>query len=98
MYFTGGDLDQALELCTENLPKTAAASCQNGVFMEVFNLEVLAKEKSFVDSLDPFLTCATRDTSKTICYVLVPTYMSQTLGRSFSNILDECERAEIGYE
>ncbi|HLC99978.1 MAG TPA: hypothetical protein VJC11_03390 [Patescibacteria group bacterium] len=98
MYFTGGDLDESLALCEKNLPEEAAASCQNGVYMEVFNAEILAKEKTFVDATDPFRTCAARDIAKADCYLYAPTYISQTLGKDFPTVLKECDNVEAGYQ
>jgi len=98
MYLTGGDLDKSLALCEEGLGKDGASSCQNGVFMEVFNLEVLAKESNYIDPKNPFLTCSTRNTAKGDCYLYVPTYLSQTKGMDFSDIFDECGKAEFGYK
>ena len=98
MYFTGGDLDESLMLCEKSLGKGAAASCQNGVFMEVFNQEVLAKENSYIDPQNPFLTCLVRNVAKGDCYLYVPTYLSQTMGMDFSDIFEECNKAEVGYK
>lgn len=66
--------------------------------MEVFNLEILAKEKEFVHEDDPFLTCSTREAAKGECYVYLATYMSQTLGKDFSSIFKECKKAENRYQ
>lgn len=98
MYLTGGDLDKSLELCEEGLGNKGGPSCQNGVYMEVFNLEVLAKENRYVDRKNPFLTCSTRDVSKTDCYFYIPTYLSQTKRIEFSDIFEECDNAELGYK
>lgn len=98
MYLTGGDLDKSLLLCEEELGKDGAPSCQNGVFMEVFNLEVLAKENSFIDPNNPFLTCSDRNTAKEDCYFYIPTYLSQTTNMGFSDIFNECNNAEPGYK
>jgi hypothetical protein len=97
MYVTGGDLDHSLRLCRENLPEEARPSCQNGVYMEIFNREVLAKEKSFVNPDDPFLTCSSREEAKGDCYFYIPTYLSQTLSVDFIDIFHECAKAEDGY-
>lgn len=99
MYFTGGDLDKSLEFCEDGLKSgEAIASCQNGVYMEVFNLEALAKEKDFIDSKNPFFTCSDRDTAKIDCYLYIPTYLHQTLDTEFTQILKECSKAESGFE
>lgn len=94
MYLTGGDLDESLALCQSSLPGSAATSCQNGAYMELFNLEVLAKEENFINPNNPFLTCEVRNIAKSDCYVYVPTYLSQTKGLDFPTILDECDTAE----
>mgnify|MGYP003340147527 CR=1 FL=1 len=98
MYLTGGDLDKSLQLCGEGLQKPDdISSCQNGVYMEVFNLEILAKEKYFVDPANPFLTCQSRQTNKGDCYLYISTYLSQTIGKDFTDIFKECNKAELGY-
>lgn len=99
MYLTGGDLDESLTLCEKGFKnKVSQNSCKNGVYMEIFNLEVLAKEQNFVDPEDPFHTCATRDTAKADCYLYIPTYLSQTKEMNFAAIFKECEKAEPGYK
>lgn len=99
MYLTGGDLDKSLQMCKDDLQDLqAVANCKNGVYMEVFNSEVLAKEKSFVDSKKPFATCSQRKTSKGDCYIYAPTYFSQTLEMSYEDIFKECSKTEIGYK
>lgn len=97
MYLTGGDLDESLALCQSSLQRDAATSCQNGVYMELFNLEVLAKEASFIDPENPFSPCQSRDTAKADCYLYVPTYLSQTKGLDFPTILNECAKVETEY-
>lgn len=99
MYLTGGDLDTSLQLCKDGLQKPEAiSSCQNGAYMEVFNLEILAKEKDFVTSENPFLTCQSREPNKEACYSYIPTYLSQTLGKDFIDIFKECDKAEEEYK
>lgn len=97
MYLTGGDLDKSLALCVQGLGETAGRSCQNGAFMEVFNLEVLAKESEYIDPTNPFVACATREEAKGDCYLYVPTYLSQTLGMDFAEMFDACNDAEAAY-
>jgi plastocyanin len=97
MYLTGGDLDESLKLCQENLPINDVLSCQNGVYMEVFNSEILAKEKSFVDSANPFATCSTRNIAKADCYMYVPVYLSNSLNMDFADMFNECKKAESRY-
>ncbi|MEX0931295.1 MAG: hypothetical protein WDZ88_00945 [Candidatus Paceibacterota bacterium] len=98
MYLTGGDLDQSLSLCEEGLEGEAVEYCVNGVYMEVFNLEILAKEESFVDADNPFLTCSSRSIGKSHCYLYVPTYLSQTQKMSYQDIFNECDKAELLYK
>ncbi len=97
MYLTGGDLEESLVLCEKGLGTAGGASCKNGVFMEVFNLEVLAKENEYIDPKNPFHTCATRSTAKGDCYLYIPTYLSQTKDMAFPDIFTECDKAEVGY-
>jgi len=95
MYLTGGDLDESLYLCSNNLPSiNAVSSCQNGVYMEVFNLEILAKEKELVDPVNPLLTCSKRQEGSQDCYLYIPTYLSQTAGMEYTNIFSECAKLE----
>ncbi|HEY4502120.1 MAG TPA: hypothetical protein VJJ20_03600 [Candidatus Paceibacterota bacterium] len=97
MYLTGGDLDESLALCDRYMEE-AGTGCQNGAYMEVFNLEVLAKESGYIDPENPFATCKARSQAKGDCYVYVPTYLSQTRGMDFPDILKECNKAEFGYK
>lgn len=99
MYLTGGDLDESLRLCVDGLQGSdAVSSCQNGVYMEVFNSEILAKEKKFVDPKNPLLTCMSREKSKDDCYLYIPTYISQILNKDFKDIFQWCDRVEFGYK
>ncbi len=99
MYLTGGDLDESLELCQTSLKdEESISSCQNGAYMELFNSEVLPKEKKFIDADNPFSTCETREMGKADCYLYIPTYLSQIKGKDFVDIVKECSRAEDGYE
>ena len=99
MYVTGGDLDRSLELCTENLDYSdGITSCINGVYMELFNLEILAKENEYIDDTNPFLTCSTRNSYKNECYLYVPTYLSQTKRLGFLDIFKECDKTESTYK
>lgn len=91
MYLTGGDLDESLALCAEGLNATAAASCQNGVYMEVFNSEVLAKEETYVDPDNPAATCQSRSVAQSDCYYYLPTYLSQTKSMTFAEIFTACQ-------
>lgn len=97
MYLTGGHLPESLQLCQEELSGEASTSCQNGVYMEVFNTEVLAKEAEFIDPDNPFLTCQNQKIAKSECYVYVPAYFSQVQNMSFSEILRTCLATEPTY-
>ena len=91
MYYTGGELDTSLAYCNEYLEDPSAVeSCYNGVYMEVFNQEILNQEASFVDPTDPFSTCASRKVGTYECYMYVPTYFSQTSRMSFLDIFSQC--------
>ena len=98
MYLTGGDLDKSLALCKESFGETPEGSCENGVFMEVFNQEVLAKENSYIDPENPFLTCSQRAIAKESCYIYVPSYLSLIRGMDYLDIFKECDNAESGYK
>ncbi len=97
MYLTGGDLDLSLKLCQDSLEGESERDCQNGVYMEVFNLEILAKEVAAVNPDDPFFTCSSRTTDKSDCYLYVPTYLSQTLGQSYEEIFVSCHTVESDF-
>lgn len=97
MYVTGGDLDAALALCTTHFTADPQSSCVNGVYMEIFNSEVLAKEPSFIDAKDPFSTCDSRTIAKHDCYLYIPTYFSQTLHQEYSDILKQCKKTKPGF-
>jgi len=99
MYFTGGSLDESLNLC-QNILKNEKdiLSCQNGVYMEVFNLQILAKEINFVDKNNPFNVCKDSDIAKNDCYFYTPTYFSQTLKQDFVDIFDECKKLDFRFE
>lgn len=90
MYLTGGDLPASLQLCSEKLSGADAESCQNGVYMEVFNSEVLSKEKEFVDPENPFATCTDQADARAHCYLYVPTYLYQTKQLSFEEMFAAC--------
>lgn len=94
MYLTGGDLDESLQLCADYLDGENIESCQNGVYMEVFNAEILAKETQFVDHNQPFKTCADRNILPSTCYLYAPTYFSQTLNMDFAQIMQECNQID----
>lgn len=98
MYFTGGALDESLQLCATRLEGDAVASCRNGAYMELFNQENLAQEKEYIEPTNPYATCAHRTVGKSDCYLYVPTYLSQTQGMDFADMFDDCRRAESGYE
>lgn len=98
MYLTGGDLEESIDLCDTNLTDSSAKSCENGAYMEVFNLEILAKEESFVND-DPFTTCKQYANEKGECYAYIPTYYSQRLNMPYKDIFQICkDNAEPGYE
>jgi hypothetical protein len=97
MYLTDGDLDKSLELCSEILQEGEKTACQNGVFMEIFNAEILPNEQDLIDPHDPFAICDTRD-PKDICYAYVPIFLSQTKDLAFYDIFHECEKAGEQYE
>jgi hypothetical protein len=93
MYLTGGDLDKSLKLCNETLnTEENKGYCYNGVYMEIFNTQVLAKEINFVDKNDPSLICLNRNIDKDSCYFYLPTYFSQTLNTPYVNIFEKCEQ------
>lgn len=99
MYFTYGDLTQSLEYCAAYFKEPEAVrSCQNGAYMEVFNAEVLQHEPSFIDTENPFMTCASQTANQTDCYLYVPVYLSQTVGISFQDILAQCTSSASPFE
>lgn len=93
MYFTGGDLDKSLDLCKDVLNRESNRNyCYNGVYMEIFNTQILAKEINFVDKNNPSLICLNRNIDKNSCYFYLPTYFSQTLNTPYINIFEKCEQ------
>jgi plastocyanin len=97
MYFTGGDLDQSIKLCS-SLSAQAISPCQNGAFMEVFNQEILAKEESFIDESDIFSTCKNSPGIKSDCYIYAPTYTLHKATTDFTSAFALCETVEKGFE
>jgi len=78
MYFTGGDVLAALNLCSETFTlEKATGDCHNGVYMELFNSETLAKEASYLNVDDPVSICEPMRLSRGDCYHYLPTYLSQ---------------------
>ncbi len=100
MYFTGGDLDKSLVLCKDMLNTEENKNyCYNGVYMEIFNTQILAKEINFVDKNDPSLICFNRNIDKESCYFYLPTYFNQTLNITYINIFEKCnELVESKYK
>lgn len=97
MYFTGGDLETSLDYCSSAFSEIAALDCQNGVYMEVFNMEVLANEPADIAD-DPFEVCRNQSEAKSACYSYVPTYLSLTESMDFIDMFQECKKAEIGFK
>ncbi len=97
MYFTGGDLDQSIKLCS-SLPAQANSACQNGAYMEVFNQEILAKEKDFIDESDIFSTCRNTPGIKGDCYIYAPTYKLHEAKTDFNSTFTSCETIEKDFE
>ena len=94
MYQTGGDLDESLTLC-QTLEETFMQNqCANGVYMEVFNNEILAKEPSFVSASNPFATCDVREFEQNDCYLYAPTYYTQVLDEDYKEVFQYCENLE----
>ena len=65
--------------------------CSNGVYMEVFNNEILAKEPSFVNPENPFATCEERNFNTKDCYLYAPTYYTQVLDEEHSEVFTHCD-------
>ncbi len=98
MYFTGGDLDESLNLCINSFAnKTYKNYCTNGVYMEIFNTQILAKEINFIDKNNPSKICEGRSIDKNSCYLYLPTYYNQILKIKFSDIFDECKNVDSNY-
>lgn len=98
MYLTGGNLDKALDMCEDNLPTEGVSNCQNGVYMELFNYEVLANEPKFVDPNSPMETCELRQIGKSDCYVYSATYLTETLELGIEELRNACSNVESGYQ
>lgn len=89
MYFTGGDVQPALTLCQDTFETdNAVDECQNGVYMELFNTETLAKESEYLDVADPSKICQPMTESRGDCYHYLPTYLFHKL--SLAEIFSVC--------
>lgn len=98
MYFTGGDLDASLKLCTDTFTEAEEVKhCQNGAYMEVFNTEVLAEESTFIDPDDIFATCTKRSQGQNDCYHYIPTYLSNAKGIDYLDMFAVCDTAPAGH-
>jgi len=98
MYYTDGDLDQSLAFCAERMEGSGIQECQNGVYMEFFNSEILPNELFLLSFDDPFKVCRETSLAKADCYFYLPTYVSQTQGVAFSDIFEICKKSEWGYK
>ena len=90
MYLTGGDLNKSISLCDTELDESVSPQCHNGVYMELFNNEVLLHEPEYIENDNPFHTCDHVIESQSDCYLYAPTYFSQNLDWSFKDIFDIC--------
>ncbi len=96
MYYTDGDMEDAFLLCGM-LEGDHAESCENGVWMEVFNAEVLTQEREMV-SQDPLDLCKNAAVAKVDCYTYVPTQWSYRGEVAYEEMFDLCRKAEYGYD
>lgn len=96
MYYTDGDQDEAFALCGM-LEQTQKESCENGVWMELFNAEILPYERDAVlqDSLE---LCKNATIAKVDCYTYVPTQWSYQGQVPYGEMFDLCRMAEYGYD
>ncbi len=91
MYKTGGDLITSLETCYSSLLSSMAGDmCQNAVYMELFNNEILLKETLFIQGTDPFKICAEMTYEKNDCYLYASTYFVKNHNWSFDAAMDLC--------
>ncbi len=98
MYFTGGDLDAALALCSQTFSEEEyEGDCRNGVFMELFNSEKLAKESEYLDHNNPSSACDLVSEPKTDCYHYLPTYYFQTQKLRLTEIFEICDTVTPAY-
>ena len=97
MYYTAGDVGESLYICESALSEEATIDCRNGVVMELWNSELLAKEPDFINKNNPLKTCENMSIAKTECYVYVPVYMHQTLHMDFKSILEVCADIDNNY-
>jgi len=98
MYFTDGDVDSSLELCSSATTEGGIIDCQNGVYMELFNSEYLSNEKDILSAENPFEICANKNVSTGLCYMYAPTYLSQTKHMSYADIFKECATIILKYK
>lgn len=91
MYKTGGHLATSLDACNTLLESPMAADmCQNAVYMELFNNEVLLNELPFIESQDPFKTCRESTYEKNNCHLYASTYFVKNHDWSFNMAMDMC--------
>ncbi len=95
MYQHGGNLTKALTACNTLTPTVTADHCKNGVFMELFNNEILAEESSFINFTNPLASCAELLTGKSTCYFYAPTYLTQNMGYSHSEVMSLCSMQPV---
>lgn len=92
MYFTGGDVLNSLLLCQGALKEeTAIGDCHNGVYMELFNSEILAKETAFLNSSEPGEICASMTISPSNCYVYLATHLMQNQKLNLAEVFATCD-------
>ncbi|PIW36554.1 MAG: hypothetical protein COW24_05110 [Candidatus Kerfeldbacteria bacterium CG15_BIG_FIL_POST_REV_8_21_14_020_45_12] len=97
MYLTGGDLDESLKLCEDSFGGSGAGACNNGVYMEIFNNELLANESRFVDPGDPTETCLGRVNESAFCYLYLPSYFIETLEIPYEDVFAKCAAVKADF-
>jgi len=95
MYQHGGDLTKALDSCSKLSTTKNINYCTNGVYMELFNNEILANEPSFIDYSNPFATCDDVTIGKSDCLFYAPSYFTQNMNYSYSETMDLCQNLPL---
>ena len=95
MYQHGGDLTKALDSCDQLTTSQNINYCTNGVYMELFNNEILAGEPAFIDYSNPLTTCDNVTVGKSDCLFYAPSYFTQNMGYSHSETMELCHNLPL---
>ncbi len=95
MYQHGGNLTKALDSCGQLASYEMTNYCNNGVFMELFNNEVLAEESSFINYKNPLLSCEETSVGKSDCLFYVSSYLTQNMDYTHKETIEQCNQLPL---